>query len=275
MTRVAAIQMCSSENIDDNLQTAKKLIEEAAKNGAKLAVLPEMFAIIGTDATDKVAAKETFHHGKIQHFLSTLAKENAIWIVGGTIPLATENNQKIQAASLVFDHDGKIVARYDKIHLFDVTVSETEAYQESATTEPGEKIVLVDTPFGKLGLSVCYDIRFPELYRCLFNAGADIIIVPAAFTVKTGEAHWELLTRARAVENFCYVIGAAQGGTHSNGRKTFGHSLIIDPWGTVQAIANQTDVGVIYADLDLKQQQKIRSAIPVMMHQKIKHGKVG
>jgi deaminated glutathione amidase len=275
MTRIAAIQMCSSENIDDNLKTAKQLIEEAASHGAKLIVLPEMFAIFGTDATDKVNAKEIFHEGKIQDFLSTLAKANGVWIVGGTIPIATENSQKIRAASLVFDHEGNIVARYDKIHLFDVTVSDTEAYQESATTEPGEKIVLVDTPFGKLGLSVCYDVRFPELYRCLFNAGADIIAIPAAFTVKTGEAHWELLTRARAVENFCYVIGAAQGGTHANGRQTFGHSLIIDPWGTVKAMANQTDIGVIYADLDLKQQQKIRSAIPVMMHQKIKHGKVG
>ncbi len=270
MVTVAAIQLCSSHNIAENLLSAAHYIREAATHGAALVVLPEMFAVMGLAATDKVDVKEDFKQGKIQTFLMQQAKENKIWIVGGTIPITAEKNKnKVRAASLVINAQGDIVARYDKIHLFDVAISEKEKYEESATTEPGNKIVAIDTPFGKLGLSVCYDVRFPELFRYLFNQGVEIIAIPAAFTVKTGEAHWELLARSRAVENFCYVIGACQGGMHSNGRKTYGHSLIVDPWGTVIAKKDGVESGVITASIDLEKLHDIRRSIPVKQHQRI------
>ncbi len=273
--KVAAIQMCSSHVVDDNLKNAAKLIDEAASKGAKLLVLPENFAIMGQKDTDKLAVKEPFGQGKIQSFLSEQANKHRVWLVGGTIPIASENEHKVKAASLVFDDNGRCVARYDKMHLFDVTISDTESYRESDTISPGDAIVVVDTPIGKLGLSVCYDIRFPELFRCLFNKGAEILIITAAFTVKTGEAHWELLTRSRAVENFCYVIGAGQGGTHTNGRKTYGHSLIVEPWGVVVAKKEGTDSGIIYAMIDREHIYSIRKSIPVGQHQKIFSGGPG
>lgn len=269
MTKVAAIQMCSSHMVDDNLQVAAKLITEAATNGAQLVVLPEMFAVMGMTNNDKITEKEIFENGKIQTFLSDQAKKHGIWIVGGTIPIACENNHKVRAASLVFNDQGHCVARYDKIHLFDVTLSDKETYKESDTIEPGKEIVVVDTPFGKLGLAVCYDVRFPELFRCLFNKGAEIIALPSAFTVPTGEAHWELLARSRAVENFCYVIGACQGGVHSNGRKTYGHSIIVEPWGKVVAKQDGVKSGVIYSTIDFKHLRDVRQSIPIAKHQKI------
>lgn len=264
--KVAAIQMCSSHHVDENLTTAAALIAEAAKNQAKLIVLPEMFAVMGKTTADKVSVKEEYGAGKIQQFLSTQATVHQIWIVGGTIPIACENQNKVRAASIVYDHHGNAVARYDKIHLFDVTLSKTESYRESDTTEPGSDIVVIDTPVGKLGLSVCYDIRFPELFTQLVKKGAEIIAIPAAFTVKTGEAHWQLLARSRAVENFCYVIGAAQGGTHSNGRKTYGHSIIIEPWGSVVQEITKTGNAIAYADIELKKLHEIRAAIPGNTH---------
>jgi deaminated glutathione amidase len=269
MKKVAAIQMCSSHDIENNLQEASRLIQEAALNKADLVVLPEMFAIMGLKPTDKVEAKEKFGSGRIQTFLSEQAKKNGIWIVGGTIPIACDNDKKVRAASIVYDDKGIFKARYDKIHLFDVDISETEKYRESDTTEPGNEIVIVDTPVGRLGLGVCYDVRFPELFRYMFNQGVELFSLPSAFTVKTGEAHWELLARSRAVENFCYVIGACQGGTHSSGRKTYGNSVIIDPWGTVSAKVNGIDSGVIYTMIDLANQKKLRSEIPVLNHQTI------
>ncbi len=269
MTTVAAIQMCSSEVIDENLQIAGKLLAEAAKQGAKLAVLPENFAFIGQTENDKIRVKEPIGQGKIQSFLAEQAQKNKLWIVGGTIPLASQNDHRVNAACLVFDDQGKNVARYDKMHLFDVVVSDNERYQESASVEPGNQLVVVDTPVGRLGLGICYDIRFPELFRCLFNQGAEIIALPAAFTVTTGEAHWELLTRSRAVENFCYVIGACEGGTHAGNRKTYGHSMIIDPWGTVIARKEDTVPGVICADIDLNKLHLIRQRMPVKEHQRI------
>ncbi len=269
MPIIAAIQMCSSNVVEENLLTSAKLIAEAAKNDAKLVVLPEMFAIMGLKTTDKVDVKEKFKEGAIQLFLSEQAKKNSIWIIAGTIPIECSDANKVSAASIVFDDNGNIVARYDKIHLFDVSVTETEVYKESDTTMPGNKIVVVQTPVGKIGLSVCYDIRFPELFRCLANSGAEIFSVPSAFTVKTGEAHWELLTRSRAVENFSYVIGACQGGTHASGRSTYGNSLIVDPWGTVVAKKSGSTQGVIYADIDLAKLYEIRKSIPVFQHQKI------
>ncbi len=269
MIKIAAIQMCSSHIVDKNLQTAANLIEEAAKSDAKLIVMPEMFAIMGLSANDKVTEKEPFGKGKIQSFLSDQAKKNCIWIVGGTIPIECENKKKVRAASLVFDDSGNFVNRYDKIHLFDVTLSENEMYKESDTTEPGDELVVVDTPFGKLGLAVCYDVRFPELFRCLVDKGAEIIALPSAFTVPTGEAHWELLARSRAVENFSYLIGACQGGTHSNGRKTYGNSIVVEPWGNVVAKKIGVEEGVLYSNIDLNKVHEARKSIPVKDHQRI------
>lgn len=268
--QIAAIQMCSSTNIDENLATANELISQAALNGAALVVLPEMFAIMGTDQTDKLKVKETLGTGKIQAFLAQCAKAHNIWIVGGTIPMACDDNHKIRAACLVFNNAGVMVARYDKMHLFDVAVSATETYQESATTQAGDTVVVVDTPVGRLGLAVCYDIRFPELFKCLMQKGAEIIAVPSAFTVPTGEAHWELLARSRAVDSLSYIIGACQGGTHTSGRKTYGHSLIVDPWGSV--IAQQTILapGVIYASIDHAYLMKVRASLPLHQHQRLK-----
>jgi nitrilase len=268
MPIVAAIQMCSSHIVDDNLAAAQQLIQEAANQDAKLVVLPEMFAIMGEKASDKVLVKEEFGKGKIQDFLAEQARKNKIWLVGGTIPISCDEENKARATCLVYNDKGELAARYDKTHLFDVTVSQTESYKESATTQAGDKIVVIPTPFGKLGLSVCYDIRFPELYRALFNAGAEIIAIPAAFTVMTGEAHWELLARARAVENFCYVIGACQWGTHNNGRKTYGHSLIIEPWGNVAASLSE-GTGVITSNIDLEKLYAIRKDVPVAEHRRI------
>lgn len=261
MSKIAAIQMCSSENIDENLLIAAQLIKQAASCGSQLIVLPEMFAMIGEKATDKVKVKENYGSGKIQTFLSTEAANYNIWIVGGTIPVACDDVNKIRAACIVYDNRGNIAARYDKIHLFDATISDTESYKESNTTEAGDQIVVVDTPIGKLGLSVCYDIRFPALFTSLCNKGAEIIAIPAAFTVPTGEAHWQLLTRSRAVENFCYVIGACQGGVHTNGRQTYGHSIIVDPWGIVIEETSVPGNNVIYATIDLERLHKIRSSL--------------
>ncbi len=270
MTKIAAVQMCSSHIIDDNLNTAVILIAEAANQGAKLIVLPEMFAIMGLTDNDKILSKEVFLNGPIQSFLSEQAKKNKVWIIGGTIPIESENNpKKIKAASLVFDDTGNFIDRYDKIHLFDTTISQNEKYNESNTTDPGDKVVLINTPFGKIGLAVCYDLRFPELFRYLFNMGAEIFVVPSAFTTTTGQAHWELLTRSRAVENFCYLIGACQGGTHANGRKTYGNSIIVDPWGTIIAHKDAIQPGIIYADIDLDKLYEIRKSIPVNRHQRI------
>lgn len=269
MPKVAAIQMCSSHIVEDNLKTAGKLIAKAASNHAKLIVLPEMFAIMEAKPKERLGVKEKIGAGPIQSFLSEQAKKYNCWIVGGTIPIACNNDSKARAASLLYNNKGEIAARYDKIHLFDVELSPAEHYKESDTIEPGNTLTVVDTPCGKLGMGVCYDVRFPEMFRYLFNQGTEIIALPAAFTVTTGEAHWELLSRCRAIENFSYVIGAAQGGTHTSGRKTYGHSLIIDPWGKVLAKMENIEEGVIYADIDLTALHAIRKSIPVAKHQKI------
>jgi nitrilase len=266
-TTAAAIQMCSSHIIDENLETAKRLITEAAEHDAKLIVLPEMFAFIGLHPNDKVAVKEQYGTGKIQDFLSAQARQHKVWIVGGTIPIAGNDDVRVRAACLVYNDRGEVAARYDKIHLFDVVLSDKESYMESEFIEPGNKIVVVDTPFGKLGLAVCFDVRFPELFRCMFERGAEIFILPSAFTVPTGLAHWEVLTRSRAIENFSYLIGSCQGGTHSGGRKTFGHSLMVAPWGNVCAKLDGTDTGVIYASIDLDKVYEARKAIPIARHQ--------
>ncbi|MCX7120875.1 MAG: carbon-nitrogen hydrolase family protein [Gammaproteobacteria bacterium] len=264
MSMIAAIQMCSSDNVDENLFIVTQLITEAAENGAQLIVLPEMFSIMGKCPSDKIEVKENAGFGKAQNCLSDLAKKLNVWIIGGTIPIACDNKNKVRAACLVYNNKGESVARYDKINLFDVALSETESYRESDTVESGNETIVIDTPFGKLGLCVCYDIRFSNLFIELAKCGAEIIAIPAAFTVKTGEAHWELLMRARAVENFSYVIGACQAGIHSNGRQTYGHTLIVDPWGTVISELKEPSFGIAYAKIDLKKLHSIRKMIPTV-----------
>lgn len=234
MKKAAAIQMCSSHDIQINLKTAADLIAQSVhQHEAELIVLPEMFAIMGLKPEDKVKAKEPLGNGLIQDFLAEQAQKNQIWIIGGTIPIEGKSTDKIKATTPIYDSNGKLAAQYSKKHLFDANISEKETYRESETTEPGKTITVIPTPFGKLGLAICFDLRFPQHFSELKKQGAEIIAIPAAFTKKTGAAHWHLLTRCRAVENACYVIGAAQSGQHTNGRETYGHSLIVDPWGTV------------------------------------------
>lgn len=268
MTIAAAIQMTSSYDVKQNLQTAARLIEQAVKKNAKLIVLPENFALMGLHEQDKLAVKENFGAGVIQNFLAEQAKLHRIFLVGGTIPIARDNPAKVRAACLVFDDTGKCIARYDKIHLFDVIVGNQEQYQESNSIEPGQQITLLNSPAGKLGVAVCYDIRFPELFRQLFAKGAEIFVLPAAFTVPTGQAHWEILSRSRAIENFCYFIGACQSGTHANGRKTYGHSLIVDPWGKILASLPEGE-GIITTEIDLNYLHELRKKMPIDKHRKL------
>ncbi|MEI6333632.1 MAG: carbon-nitrogen hydrolase family protein [Methylococcaceae bacterium] len=266
MTKCAAIQMASSPTISVNLQEAEKLIAAAATAGAKLVALPENFALMGNHETDKLKAKEVDGSGPIQDFLATVAKKYAVWVVGGTIPMATDDSNKVRAACLIYNDQGERVGRYDKVHLFDVNVPGTqEVYRESDSIEPGTEPQIFDTPFGRLGVAVCYDLRFPEFFRKMSVQGVDILVVPSAFTAETGAAHWEVLLRARAVENLCYVIAPNQGGLHSNGRKTFGHSMIIDPWGIVLD-CYKTGSGYVMAEIDPERLEKVRGAFPVLNH---------
>lgn len=268
MSKIAAIQMSSTSNVDENLQTAAALIAEAAENGAKLIVLPEMFAIMGKTATDSVGVREIFGKGKIQDFLAAQARQYGVWIVGGTIPLQSSQEKKIRAACLVYDDQGNVVARYDKAHLFDAVISPTECYQESYTAESGNELVIVSTPFGKLGLAVCYDLRFSTMFLEFFKQGVEIVAVPAAFVEKTGMAHWHVLLRARAIENFSYVIGSNQCGTHASCRRTFGHSMIVDPWGNVLDEVHEEKNSIAYATIDLDYLHEKRKSIPVAQHMK-------
>jgi predicted amidohydrolase len=260
--KAASIQMCSTANLDENLHCVERLISIASCSGALLAVLPEMFALFGQSSQDKILMKEPYGAGKIQQFMSTMAKKYNIWIVAGTIPIASQNPDKIRAACIVFDNLGNQVARYDKIHLFDVVLSEHERYKESDSTEPGNAIVTVNSPIGKLGLCVCYDLRFPPLFELLAKSGVEVLIAPSAFTVPTGEAHWHLLTRSRAIDTQSYLIGACQGGSHDNGRSTYGHSLIISPWGDVISEAQSSGECVLVSDIDLSYVHEIRKKIP-------------
>ena len=269
MTKIAAIQMCSTHDLKANLAMAESLIATAAANHAELVVLPENFALMPLQPRDYHSIKESVGNGKIQTRLAQLAKKHHIWLVAGTLPLKGNNGTKLRSATLVFNAKGECIARYDKIHLFDVKLSDTEQYNESDIYEPGNQLVLVDSPFGKIGLGVCYDIRFPELFRFLWNKGAEIFALPTAFTYKTGEAHWETLAKSRAIENFCYFIGATQGGVHTNGRKTFGHPIIVEPWGNIIAEEKSPIPCIIYADTDLKKLHQIRNSMPTYDHQKI------
>jgi len=268
MSKCAAIQMSSSPNISSNLMAADNLIAEAAKAGAKLVALPENFALMGDHESDKIKAKEIDGTGPIQNFLAAVAKKYSVWIVGGTIPIAGTDTNKVRAACLVYNNDGERVARYDKVHLFDVNVPGTnEVYRESDSIEPGTEPLVIDTPFGKIGLAVCYDLRFPEMFRKMARQGMDILVVPSAFTAETGAAHWEILLRARAVENLCYVLAPNQGGFHLNGRKTFGHSMIIDPWGVVLD-CYKTGGGFVSAEIDRDRLEKVRGSFPALNHRR-------
>jgi predicted amidohydrolase len=267
--QVAAVQMASGPNVGANLIEAGRLIHRAADAGAKLVVLPENFALMGMTEQDKVEVREHEGSGPMQDFLAEQAVKRGIWLVGGTIPLVAEHPDKIRAACLLYDDVGKRVARYDKIHLFDVYIEESgENYTESETIEPGETPVVVDTPFGRLGLAVCYDLRFPELFRRLLAEKLEVIVLPSAFTAITGKAHWETLVRARAIENLCYVIAAAQGGYHINGRETYGNSMIVDPWGIVLDRLPQGS-GFVIADIDRNQVASTRRTFPATEHRKL------
>lgn len=267
MSRVAAIQMASGPNLSANLLEAGRLLAVAAEGGAQLAVLPENFALMGMREQDKVKIRESDGQGAVQEFLAEQARRHGIWLVG-TAPLVAEHEGKVRMACLVYDDRGRLQARYDKIHLFDVRLTESgEKYTESETLEAGDRIVVVDTPVGRLGLAVCYDLRFPELFRRLTAEGAEVFALPAAFTAITGRAHWEVLVRARAIENLCYMVASAQGGFHANGRETHGDSMIVDPWGVVVDRLPRGS-GVVFGDIDLNRVSEIRRSFPALSHRR-------
>ena len=260
--KVAAIQMASGPNIAGNLDEAGRLIAKAAEQGARLVVLPEFFAILGMNEKDKIEVREIPGQGPIQSFLSNTARRHKIWLVGGSIPLAAASPDKVLSSCLVYDEQGVQVARYDKMHLFSLALG-NERYEEARTIEPGCKVVVVDSPFGRIGLAVCYDLRFPELFRAM--QGVDIIVLPAAFTETTGKMHWEVLLRARAVENLAYVIAAAQGGYHVNGRETHGNSMVVCPWGNVLDRLPRGS-GVVLAEVNPSYQASLRASLPALSH---------
>ena len=264
--KVAALQMCSSADVQQNLASARALLEQAAAQGASLAALPENFALMGRDATEKLAVAETPLDGPIQSFLAHTARRLGLWIIAGTIPLKVPNESRAAAACLVFNDRGECCGRYDKMHLFDVDVpGGSESHRESATIAPGHLPALIDTPLGRLGLAVCYDVRFPELFRALSAQGAQWFALPSAFTVPTGMAHWETLLRARAIENLANLVAPAQSGAHPNGRKTYGDSLIVDYWGRVLARLAHGP-GVVIASFDAAGQSDARSSFPALAH---------
>jgi nitrilase len=264
--KVAALQMVSGTDLQENLAAAHVLLREAAAGGAELAVLPEYFCLMGHKDTDKIAAREAFGDGEVQRFLAGAARELNLWVAGGTLPLATADPQRVRNTHLVYSPGGDCVARYDKIHLFKFD-NGREQYDESRVIECGQAPVAFDLPSRdghtwRVGLSVCYDLRFPELYRAL---AADLLLVPSAFTWVTGQAHWELLLRARAVENLAYVAAPAQGGVHDNGRRTWGHSMVVEPWGGVLASRNE-GAGVVLAELDAARLSQVRLQLPALEH---------
>ncbi|HQR51693.1 MAG TPA: carbon-nitrogen hydrolase family protein [Burkholderiales bacterium] len=260
--RVAAVQMASGPNVEGNLREAARLVEMAADKGARLVGLPEYFPLMGMKDSDKVALREADGDGPMQEFLAATARRLGIWIVGGTVPLEAGAPDKVRNACLVFDDQGNRVARYDKIHLFGFAMGE-ESYSEQRTIEPGDRVVAFDSPFGRIGLSICYDLRFPELYRAMGRV--DVIFIPAAFTETTGKAHWETLIRARAIENLAYVVAPAQGGYHVNGRETHGNSMIVDPWGVV-VDRLQRGSGVVVAGVSPAYQATLRASLPALDH---------
>ena len=265
---VSAVQMCSGHDVAANLLAAGQWLRLARDAGSELVVLPENFALMARSSADRLLHAEEDHKGPIQESLSRWCRELGLWLVAGTIPLRCAHPTKVRAACLVFDDRGERVARYDKIHLFDVELSAKERYVESDGFEPGTAPVVVATPFGKLGLAVCYDLRFPELFRALLDSGAEMISLPAAFTVATGQAHWEVLVRARAIENSCYVVASAQAGQHDNGRATYGHSMIVDPWGTV-IHCQPAGTGIVSGRFEHEWVEAVRRRLPSITHRRL------
>ncbi|ABI55765.1 carbon-nitrogen hydrolase family protein [Alkalilimnicola ehrlichii MLHE-1] len=265
--RAAAVQMASGPNLAGNLAEVERLIGQAAEQGAELVGLPENFALMGRREADKLDVAESDGEGPIQDLLAKLASRHRIHLVAGTLPLRSENPGKVRAACLLYGPDGRRLGRYDKVHLFDVGVSPTEAYRESDTLEPGSRAVVVETELGRIGLAVCYDVRFPEQFREMARQGMEILVLPSAFTAVTGAAHWRTLVTARAIENLCFTVAPDQGGRHASGRETYGDSLIVDPWGSVLA-SRAKGAGVVVADLDLHRQAEIRRRFPALTHRK-------
>lgn len=267
--KLAAIQMTSVDDVAINLLQARDFLRAASRAGARLAVLPENFALMAADEGRRIQIAEADGTGPIQDFLADTARELKLWIVGGTIPLVSPDASRPFAACCIWDEKGRRVGRYDKIHLFDVNVPESsEAYRESSRTMPGNQPLALPTPFGQLGVAVCYDLRFPELFRSLLDQRASIIALPAAFTQRTGQAHWHTLLKARAIENLCCVVAAAQTGEHPGGRRTYGHSLVAGPWGEVLAEAG-SQPGVVMATLDVAYLQSLRDQFPVLSHRRL------
>jgi len=265
---VAAIQLASGPNLQGNLNEVARLVRESALAGARLVVLPENFALMGMKETDKLGIAESPSEGPIQQFIAQLAKQYGLWIIAGTIPMLAGDSQHVFASCLVFDSQGAVVTRYDKCHLFDVRLAESnETYLESETVAAGDQPVWFDSPFGRIGLGICYDLRFPEMFRALMAHKVEIIVLPSAFTATTGKAHWEVLLRARAIENLCYVIAANQGGYHVNGRETHGDSMIVNPWGEIQARLSH-GAGFVLANIDLDKLGMLRQSFPVLEHQR-------
>lgn len=272
LLRAAAIQMNSGANVQENLQTVDGLLGDAVSRGVSIAFLPENFAIMGERDEDKLEHAEEPGSGPIQQFLADAARRHKLWIVAGSLPLASPQADKCYGASIVYDNQGRASTVYRKIHLFDVDLPERdERYRESATMDFGDDPVVVPSPLGQLGLSICYDLRYPELFRCLVDDGATVFSIPAAFTAATGKAHWHALLRARAIENLAYVIAAGQHGTHASGRRTFGHSAIISPWGQVIAELEAGD-GVVVAEIDTELPGRLRAEFPVLEHRRIGKG---
>ncbi len=263
--RIAAIQMVSTPVLEQNFATATRLIRQAASAGAQLVLLPEYWPVMGMHETDKIGHAEQPGGGPIQACMAELAREHRIWLIGGTLPMVAPEADKVLNTTLVFNPAGERIARYDKIHLFGFTKGD-ESYDEARTIRPGSQVESFDAPFGKVGLSICYDLRFPELYRAMGDCA--LIVVPAAFTYTTGRAHWEILLRARAIENQCYILAAAQGGKHPNGRRTWGHSMLIDPWGEVKTVLPEGE-GLVIGDLEPHHLHDVRESLPALRHRKL------
>lgn len=266
--RASAIQMTSGRDVERNLAEAERWIIAAAQQGAELVVLPENFSYLGSQDAERIAVAEEPGDGPAQSFLSEQARARAVWLLGGTIPIR-DRNDRVRSRSHLIAPDGRCAVFYDKIHLFDVSIpgQESESYLESATTTPGERVIVAETPLGRLGLAVCYDVRFPALFHRLGVLGMDVLLLPAAFTVPTGRAHWRALLQARAIESAVYVVAAAQWGEHAGGRRTYGHSMIVGPWGDALAV-QEGGAGVVSADLDMIELERIRNQFPVLAHRR-------
>lgn len=266
MGKVAVVQMVSSSKISDNLIRVNNLLLQASQRNVELVLLPENFACMSMSPKDILDVAEEKGNGMIQDRVSKMAARYKLWIIAGSIPIKSPKKDKVYASSMVFNSEGERVAHYNKIHLFDVSVLNKEVHRESDFISPGYELKTIDTPVGKVGLSICYDIRFPELYRDLIKQNVDIFTIPSAFTHITGRAHWEVLVRARAIENLCYVLGANQGGQHENGRETYGHSMIVSPWGEKLAECKDDKASMIYSDINLDKMYKTRECFSSLNH---------